>query len=159
MVCPSSARTQIQLHPTDTVTATPRACPSRDQGSRDRPGHVTPRVSSAGWSGGPGQPAFPRGLPFAGWNLPLLCAALGPASEAGKGAALWKFTIGAQGPHVFREGGWKPQPVCPLLWKHNGSRLGLSRPHPAAGGAPQAHPALRGRQHWVRCLSFSRSRD
>lgn len=145
MVCPSSARTQMQLHPTGTVTATPRACPSRDQGSRDRPGHVTPRVSSTGRSGGPGQPACPRGLPFAGWNLLLPCTALGPGLRGRQGSRSVKVHDRRPGPTRVPGRRLGASASVPFAVEAQGSRLGLSRPHPAAGGAPQPHPALHGR--------------
>lgn len=109
----------MQLLPTGTVTATPRL-PQQGPGFTRQTRPCDPkgqqcrlvrRPQSTGLSPGPSL----RRLEFA-----LLCTALGPGLRGRQGTALWKFTIGAQGPHVFREGGWEPQPVCPLLWKHRG---------------------------------------
>lgn len=126
----------MQLQPTNTVTATSPACLGWDQGSRDRPGHVTPRIR---------QQACASVLPLAGWHSPLPCAALGPSPRR-RGSCSEEVHDRRPGPtDVLVEEGWSLSYSVPFAAEGQVSRLGLSRVTLQREGRPQPHPASHGR--------------
>lgn len=99
----------------------------------------------------------PTGL-SPGPSLRRLCTALGPGLRGGQGSRSVEVHDRRPGPTRVPGRRLGASASVPCAVEAQGSRLGLSRPHPAAGGHPSPTQLYVATQHWVRCLSFSRSR-